>query len=472
MGHLIGILAPKGGSGTTTVGLALALSLRKLHGGKVALVEGDLIWGSLATKIGLKPFRSLLDVLDKPRPWTANLVASAVDRHPVLDFDVVLAPSESHLAEKVTSKAFREFLDVLLTSHDYVVIDMARSLADRELETFERADALYLLTGATPVSVATTRKLIRVLSLLKSPMKKLGVIRNDAPAHGEATLSSREVEAGIGVPLILELPQVPPKQLDYQELRQLDPRNPVGDFFKALCPFAKDIKDALAAGRVAPGTDAALVASKPSFDPALAVAGKDLSSHPGTPGQIEVVPAPTPRRTTQGRRMTLRERLMLARGLERATGGGDPDASGSSLDLGAGGPAEAPAPPPPVPPGKVGVLVADDNPRFRQGLVRALGFEDRIHILGEAGDGVEVLERVRALRPQLVLMDANMPRKDGLSTAKQLFVDAPGTRVVMMSVQGEEAFVQECLQAGVSTFLLKPFPPDEVARVVDTLFPA
>lgn len=491
MGHLVALVAPKGGLGCTTLALTLTTALRKVHGPKVVLVEGDLMFGDLATMVGLRPDRSILDILDKPRPWSPNIVKSAVIHHPVLDFDVVLAPAEAHLAEKVTPKHFVEFVDTLLVSHDFVVVDMASRFGEQEIEVFDRAKGIYLLTAPDPVAVSSSRKMVKVFQLLKDPIKKLALIANHCPAASEE-LSQEQIEAGVGVPVVATVPRGKPDELSYQNLRLLEPFSPWGPAQKAICEFARELRGALWTGKEAPGTRSDRVISAQSFNPFVAVAGKDLSNPPGAsmapPSAAAARPpsatgAPDPGRTTQDRmRRTLSERLRVSRTMLQK------DMPSEVRDPNAAPPPPAPpAPPPPAPPpvatrtvapashtrqhGKVGIIVADDNANFRTGLCRALSFEERLQILAEATDGQEVLDLAVVHNPEVVLMDANMPRLSGLEAAQALKARHPQTRVLMMSVQGEEGFVKQCLASGVDHFLLKPFDPDDVSRLVNQMFP-
>ncbi|MBI3913396.1 MAG: response regulator transcription factor [Chloroflexi bacterium] len=100
------------------------------------------------------------------------------------------------------------------------------------------------------------------------------------------------------------------------------------------------------------------------------------------------------------------------------------------------------------------VLLADDHPLFREGvaaLLRARGFE----VVGEANDGIEVLEKARALMPDLILMDVHMPRMDGLAATRVLATELPQTRIVMLTVSEEDADLFEAIKSGAHGYLLK-----------------
>ena len=87
-------------------------------------------------------------------------------------------------------------------------------------------------------------------------------------------------------------------------------------------------------------------------------------------------------------------------------------------------------------------------------------------MVGEAVDGVEALERARALRPDVVLMDIRMPTMDGLEATRRLLADADPPRVLMLTTFDLDEYVYDALRAGASGFLLKDVPPEHLADAV------
>jgi DNA-binding NarL/FixJ family response regulator len=116
------------------------------------------------------------------------------------------------------------------------------------------------------------------------------------------------------------------------------------------------------------------------------------------------------------------------------------------------------------------VLIADDQALVRTGF-RMILASGGIDVVGEAADGVEAVAAVRALRPDVVLMDVRMPNMDGLEATRRVLEQAPGTRVVMLTTFDLDRYVYAALAAGASGFLLKDVTPEHLVaavRLIDT----
>jgi DNA-binding NarL/FixJ family response regulator len=115
----------------------------------------------------------------------------------------------------------------------------------------------------------------------------------------------------------------------------------------------------------------------------------------------------------------------------------------------------------------VRVLIADDQELIRTGF-RLILEQHGIDVAGEAGDGLEAVERCRALRPDVVLMDVRMPRLDGIEATRRLLAAPPGlsTRVLVLTTFDLDEYVYGALKAGASGFLLKDLPAEQLAGAV------
>jgi pilus assembly protein CpaE len=115
---------------------------------------------------------------------------------------------------------------------------------------------------------------------------------------------------------------------------------------------------------------------------------------------------------------------------------------------------------------QIRVLVVDDIPETRDHLTKLLGFETDIDVVGAAASGREAIDMAGRLHPDVVLMDINMPDMDGIAATELLSSAAPGTAVVMMSVQGEADYLRRSMLAGAREFLVKPFSSDELTASI------
>jgi DNA-binding NarL/FixJ family response regulator len=111
------------------------------------------------------------------------------------------------------------------------------------------------------------------------------------------------------------------------------------------------------------------------------------------------------------------------------------------------------------------VLLVDDQRLVRTGFRSILGSEPDIAVIGEAGDGVEALQLVRAIKPDVVLMDIRMPHLDGLE-ATRIMVAESTSRVVILTTFDSDDYVYEALRAGASGFLLKDAPADQLLTAI------
>lgn len=101
------------------------------------------------------------------------------------------------------------------------------------------------------------------------------------------------------------------------------------------------------------------------------------------------------------------------------------------------------------------VLIADDHPMLREGLSSVLALESDVEVVGEAGDGEEAVDAFRRLKPDVTLMDLQMPKCDGVQAIKAIREEAPDARIIVLTTYGGDAQALRALRAGASGYLLK-----------------
>jgi DNA-binding NarL/FixJ family response regulator len=115
------------------------------------------------------------------------------------------------------------------------------------------------------------------------------------------------------------------------------------------------------------------------------------------------------------------------------------------------------------------IILVDDHPVFRQGLYHLLRKEKDFKVIGEAGDGEVAVEMVRRDKPDVVIMDINMPNLDGIEATRRIVSEHPKTRVVALSVHSGKQFVRDMFQAGAVGYLLKESVPEEMIEGIRTI---
>lgn len=108
------------------------------------------------------------------------------------------------------------------------------------------------------------------------------------------------------------------------------------------------------------------------------------------------------------------------------------------------------------------ILVIDDHPLMRKGILQLIAMEDSLRLIGEAGDGQQGLELAHRLRPDLILLDLNMRGLSGLDTLKALKRSDLEARVIILTVSDHEDDVVSALRAGADGYLLKDMEPEDV----------
>ena len=113
---------------------------------------------------------------------------------------------------------------------------------------------------------------------------------------------------------------------------------------------------------------------------------------------------------------------------------------------------------------RIRVLVAEDHAVVRRALCLLLGAEGEMEVVAEAADGEEALRQYAALRPDVALLDIEMPGGDGIEAARGLAAAVPGCRAVILTTFGRPGFLRRAMEVGAAGFLVKDAPVAELAR--------
>ena len=112
------------------------------------------------------------------------------------------------------------------------------------------------------------------------------------------------------------------------------------------------------------------------------------------------------------------------------------------------------------------VLVADDHPVVQQGLCTMLELEEDIEVVGRAKDGAEAVAQASECRPDVILLDVQMPNVDGIEALRQIRATQPEARVIVLTTYRNEDYVFPSLQAGASGYMLKDATREELAGAI------
>jgi two-component system response regulator NreC len=117
----------------------------------------------------------------------------------------------------------------------------------------------------------------------------------------------------------------------------------------------------------------------------------------------------------------------------------------------------------------IGILLVDDHRIFREGLRVLLEKQPGIRVLAEAEDGRQAVQLAREHHPDVVIMDVSMPQCNGIEATKLIMAEAPGTKVLALSIHSDGNFVIEMLRAGAAGYLLKDCCHQDLARAIRTV---
>ena len=115
------------------------------------------------------------------------------------------------------------------------------------------------------------------------------------------------------------------------------------------------------------------------------------------------------------------------------------------------------------------IVLADDHTLVRQGIRKILEGKDDLEVVGEAGDGIELLFLLDKLRPQMVILDISMPNFQGIEAARQIKMKYPGMKILIMTMHKEREYLYKAISAGAEGYLLKEDAEKELFSAIEAL---
>jgi DNA-binding NarL/FixJ family response regulator len=118
----------------------------------------------------------------------------------------------------------------------------------------------------------------------------------------------------------------------------------------------------------------------------------------------------------------------------------------------------------------INILIADDHPIVRQGLMAVLAPRNGMKVVGEASNGAEAVALARTLRPDVILMDLSMPEMSGVEATTHILSENPKVRVLILTSFGTDEMAGQAIRAGVMGFLMKESQPDDLLHAIRSVF--
>jgi two-component system response regulator NreC len=115
---------------------------------------------------------------------------------------------------------------------------------------------------------------------------------------------------------------------------------------------------------------------------------------------------------------------------------------------------------------KTKILIADDHWVIRAGLRTLLDSTPNVEVVGEAGDGYEVLEKLDTLQPDIILMDLSMPNLDGIETTRQVMKKDPSVKILILTIHEDEGLLKEAIKSGAAGYIVKRAAESELNAAI------
>ena len=116
------------------------------------------------------------------------------------------------------------------------------------------------------------------------------------------------------------------------------------------------------------------------------------------------------------------------------------------------------------------ILIADDHPVVREGLITMIGREEGFEVVGEAKDGAEAVSKARELKPDIVLIDLRMPEMDGVEAIREISATEPDIKFIILTTYSDDEYIFRGIEVGARAYLLKDAPREELFMAIRTVY--
>jgi pilus assembly protein CpaE len=235
LGRVITVFSTKGGAGKSVVATNVAVSLALRSERPVVLVDADLQFGDIAVMLKLAPQHTIVDAVGSMERLDAGLLQNLLAKHGPSGLRVLPAPLEPAFADQITADNITTIVDLLKTTHAFIVVDTPSYFDDKVLNLIEMSDDILLVAGMDIPNIKNVKIGLQTMRLLDTPMSKVHLVLNRA--NSKVKLDVSEVERTLQVKAESLLPSdvVVPQSVNKGTPVVLDaPKTPVSRAFEQL----------------------------------------------------------------------------------------------------------------------------------------------------------------------------------------------------------------------------------------------
>ena len=211
LAQILTFFSLKGGVGTTTLAVNLAVMLRQMTNQSVLLIDLSIERGAVSVHLNLAPKLTLADIPTDPSVFDADVLQSVIVQH-ASGVDVLAAPPSPQSAELVTSAAISSILPIARAHYKWILIDTSTTFSELNLGVFDQSDLLMLVCAPDLTSLKVTQSSLDIFAALQIPAEKRVLVLNQVPARSH--LHAEDIERSLGERIGLVVPHAGEAVLD------------------------------------------------------------------------------------------------------------------------------------------------------------------------------------------------------------------------------------------------------------------